>query len=336
MMQRRLGITLPIDPFINSRIGETVRLADQCGYTDAWTFEANSSDAFSPIAAMAMLSSKLRFGTAIVPVYTRPAALIAMSAATVQNLSGGRFILGIGISSPAIVQSWMGVPYVKTHTRTRETVDAVRAMMKGEKYSVDGKSMKINNFRMDLTLDVPPPPIYLGAQGSAMCRMAGEIGDGLITNFVTTDSLPGMIEHTREGMRAAGKDPSQLDVVCRINVALGEDAATARGLFKRNLAAYITVPGYNKFFREIGYENEAGKAMELWNRGERKAALESLPNEMVDRIYVFGDAKTCRARVEEFFKAGVTTTALQFISFAQSREERGARLLKGLKDFANA
>jgi probable F420-dependent oxidoreductase len=335
-MQRRLGITLPIDPFINSRIGETVRLADECGYTDAWTFEANSSDAFSPIAAMAMLSSKLRFGTAIVPIYTRPAALIAMQAATVQNLSGGRFILGIGISSPAIVQSWMGVPYVKTHTRTRETVAAVRAMLKGEKYSIDGKTMKVSNFRMDLALDAPPPPIYLGAQGSAMCRMAGEIGDGLITNFVTTDSLPGMVEHTREGMRAAGKDPSQLDVVCRINVAVGEDVATARGLFKRNLAAYITVPGYNKFFREIGYENEAGKAMELWNRGERKAALDSLPDEMVERIYVYGDAKTCRKRVEEFFKAGVTTTALQFISFAQSREERGVRLIKGLKDFANA
>ncbi|HVN28804.1 MAG TPA: LLM class F420-dependent oxidoreductase, partial [Candidatus Binataceae bacterium] len=335
-MERRLGITLPIEPFINRRIGETVRLADDCGYTDAWTFEANSSDAFSPIAAMAMLSSKLRFGTAIVPIYTRPPALIAMQAATVQNLSGGRFILGIGISSPAIVQNWMGVPYVKTHTRTRETVAALRTMLKGEKYSVDGKTVKVNGFRMDLMLDAPPPPIYLGAQGSAMCRMAGEIGDGLITNFVTTDSLPAMVEHTREGMRAAGKDPSNLDVVCRINVAVGEDVATARGLFKRNLAAYITVPGYNKFFREIGYENEAGKAMELWTRGERKAALDSLPDEMVEKIYVFGDAKTCRKRVDEFFKAGVTTTALQFVSFTQKPEEKGALILKAIKDFANA
>jgi probable F420-dependent oxidoreductase len=335
-MQQRLGITLPIDPFINRNIRELVKVADECGYTDGWSFEANSSDAFSPIAAMAMLSSKLRFGTAIVPIYTRSAALIAMTAATVQNLSGGRFILGLGISSPTIVEQWMSVPYVKTHSRTRETVAAVRAIMKGEKYSVDGKTMRINGFRMDLAMDGAPPPIYLGAQGAAMCRMAGEIGDGLITNFVTTDSLPGMLEHTREGMRAAGKDPSQLDVVCRINIAVGEDLATARTLFKRNLAAYITVPGYNKFFKEIGYENQAGKAMELWNRGERKQALESLPDEMVEQIYVFGDAKSCRKRIDEFFKAGVTTTALQFISFAQKPEERGARLLKALKDFASA
>jgi probable F420-dependent oxidoreductase len=335
-MQQRLGITLPLDPFINRRIRELVKVADECGYTDGWSFEANSCDGFSPIAAMAMLSSKLRFGTAIVPIYTRSAALIAMSAATVQNLSGGRFVLGLGISSPTIVQQWMSVPYEKTHTRTRETVAAVRAIMNGEKYTVDGKTMRINGFRMDLAMDVPPPPIYLGAQGAGMLRLAGEIGDGLITNFVTPESLPAMIDHTREGMRSVGKDPSQLDVVCRINIAVGEDVATARSLFKRNLAAYITVPGYNKFFQEIGYENEAGKAMELWNRGERKQALESLPDEMVEKIYVFGDAKACRLRVDDFFKAGVTTTALQFISFAPKPEERGARLLKAIKDFADA
>src|SRR5579863_4771146 len=115
-MQQRLGITLPLEPFVNHRIRELVKIADECGYTDGWSFEGNSADAFSPIAAMAMLSDKLRFGTAIVPVYTRPAALIAMSAATVANLSGGRFVLGLGISSPAIVQNWMSVPYLKTHT----------------------------------------------------------------------------------------------------------------------------------------------------------------------------------------------------------------------------
>src|ERR1700730_12990195 len=107
MMQQRLGITLPIDPFINRRIREAGRVADECGYTDAWSFEANSSDAFSPIASIAMLSDKLRFGPAVVRVFTCPACRIAMSAATVANRSGGRFVLGLGISSPAIVQKWM-------------------------------------------------------------------------------------------------------------------------------------------------------------------------------------------------------------------------------------
>ncbi len=311
------------------------KLADKFGYTDGWSFEANSSDAFSPVAAMAMLSSKLRFGTAIVPVYTRPAALIAMSAATVANLSGGRFVLGLGISTPNIVQNWMGVPYEKTHTRTRETVAAVRAIMKGEKYTVEGKTMRINGFRLDLHLDVPPAPIYLGAQGSGMLRLAGEIGDGLITNFVTTDSLPPMIEHTREGMRAAGKDPSQLDVVCRIMMAVDEDVAMRAGAFQAQPCRLTSrFHGYNKFFQEIGYENEAGKAMELWNKGERKQATASLSDEMVESIYVFGDAKTCRMRVDEFFKAGVTTTARPFISFSPRSRKSGARgIIEGDEGF---
>jgi len=208
--------------------------------------------------------------------------------------------------------------------------------MKGEKYTANGKTVHINGFKMDLRLDVAPSPIYLGAQGSKMLRLAGEIGDGVIVNFVTTETLPAMLDHTREGMRSAGKDPSKLDVVCRIMMALGEDESIARSMLKRALTAYVTVPQYNKFFQEIGYENEAGKAMELWNKGDRKQALESIPDSMVERIFVFGDAKTCRKRIDEYFAAGVTTTALQFISFSQNTEERRAKVLKGMEEFASA
>jgi probable F420-dependent oxidoreductase len=333
---QRLGITIPCDPFLNRHYGELVRAADRCGYTDGWSFESFGSDAFSPLAAAAMFSDKLRFGTAIVPVFTRPAPLIAMSAATVNQLSGGRFVLGLGISTPNIVENWMGVPFEKTHTRTRETVEAIRAIMKSEKYTANGKVVKVNGFRMDIPLEVPPAPIYLGAQGSKMLRLAGEIGDGVIVNFITTDTLPAMLEHTREGMRSAGKDPSKLDVVCRIIMAVGEDEATALSLLRRSLTSYVTVPQYNKFFREIGYENEAGKAMELWNKGDRKNALASIPDDMVESIFVFGDAKHCRKRIDDYFRAGVTTTALQFSSFAQNPEERRARVLKAMEQFASA
>jgi alkanesulfonate monooxygenase SsuD/methylene tetrahydromethanopterin reductase-like flavin-dependent oxidoreductase (luciferase family) len=98
----------------------------------------------------------------------------------------------------------------------------------------------------------------------------------------------------------------------------------------------VTVPLYNKFFREIGYENEAGKAMELWNKGDRKNALASIPDDMVESIFVFGDAKHCRKRIDDYFRAGVTTTALQFSSFAQNPEERRARVLKAMEQFASA
>ncbi len=335
-MQQRLGITLPFDPFQNRHFADLVRTAERCGYTDGWSFESFGSDAFSPIAAAAMISERLRFGTAIVPVFTRPPALIAMSAATVNQLSNGRFVLGLGISTPNIVENWMGVPFEKTHTRTRETVAAIRAIMKGEKYTANGKVVRINGFRMDMNLDVPPAPIYLGAQGSKMLRLAGEIGDGVIVNFITPETLPAMLDHTREGMRSAGKDPANLDVVCRIIIAVGEDAAIARALFKRSLTAYVTVPQYNKFFQEIGYANEAGAAIELWNKGDRKNALEKISDSMVESIFVFGDAKTCRRRIDDYFRAGVTTTALQFNSFARDPNERRARVLQTMEEFASA
>src|SRR5581483_5938351 len=111
----------------NQHFVDLVRTAERAGYMDAWSFESYATEAFAPIAAAAMLAPRMRFGTAIVPVFTRPPGLIAMSAATVQQLSGGRFILGLGTSTPVIVQQWMGVPFERPLTRVRETVAAIRS-----------------------------------------------------------------------------------------------------------------------------------------------------------------------------------------------------------------
>jgi probable F420-dependent oxidoreductase len=332
----RLGITIPFEPFQNRHIVDLVRVADRCGYTDAWSFESFSTDGFTPLAAAAMISERMRLGTAIIPVFTRPPALIAMSAATINQMSAGRYVLGLGISTPNIVQQWMGIPFEHPHPRLRETVAAIRAIFRGEKVTLTGKTVRINGFRLDMTLDVPPPPIYIGAQGSRMLRLAGELGDGLIVNFITAEMLPGMLEYTRAGMRAVGKDPSNLDVVCRIIVAADEDETVARSMLRRSLTAYLTVPQYNRFFSEMGYANEAGTAMELWQRGERKQAVESIPDRMLEAIYVIGDAKRCRQRIDEFIRAGVTTTALQFVSFAQTAEERRSRILRAIENVARA
>ena len=145
----RLGLTIPSDIFTNTHLPEIVRTADRCGYTDAWSYESYSTDAFAPIAAAAMLSEKMRFGCAIIPVFTRPAPLIAMSTVTVNELAGGRFILGLGISTPNIVEQWMGVPFHKPVTQMRETVEALRAIFRGEKVTIAGAKVKINGFRLD-------------------------------------------------------------------------------------------------------------------------------------------------------------------------------------------
>jgi len=333
---RNLGITIPGDAFANRYFADLVRTADRAGYTDGWSYESYATDAFTPLSAAAMISERMRFGTAIVPVFTRPPALIAMSAATVNQLSGGRFVLGIGISTPNIVDGWMGVPFERPITRTKETVQILRAAFAGEKAMLAGKTVRTNGFKLDVNMDAGSPPIYLGAQGEKMLRLAGEIGDGLVTNFITTDTLPAMLEHVRAGMRFAGKDASKLDCVCRIMMAADEDEKIVRPLMRRALTAYVTVPQYNKFFQEIGYEAEAGEAMSLWNKGDRKKAMESLPEQMIEKIFVFGDAKYCRKRIDEYFDAGVTTTAIQFSSFAPTPEERRKRILRAVENLAKA
>jgi probable F420-dependent oxidoreductase len=330
----RLGITIPLDGFQNPHFAELVRHAERAGFTDAWSYETFQGDAFVPVAAAAVASEKMRLGTAIVPVFTRPAALIAISAASVQRLSGGRFILGVGISTPTIVEQWMGVPYKMPVTRLRETVEALRLAFTGQKVTMTGKTVHINGFRLSGPV-TPPPPIYVGAQGALMLRTAGEIGDGVIVNYITPETFGPLLDHIHEGARSAGKPTANIDIACRILVAIDPEEEIVRENLRRELTAYVTVPQYNKFFREIGFDNEARVAIEAWNAGDRKKALQSIPESMVESLYVLGSPDRIAKRLREYEKAGITTSTLQFNSFAPDPAERRARVLNAIETLAS-
>ena len=332
----RQGITIPLEAFQNQHFVDLVRTAERCGYVDAWSFESYATEASPRSGGGGDARAQDAAGDRNRAGFHPPAGLIAMSAATVQQLSGGRLILGLGTSSRVIVQQWMGVPFEHPVTRVRETVAAIRSAFKSEKVTLKGKTVQVDGFRMNVTLDTPPP-IYLGAQGAKMLRLVGEIADGLITNFITPATLPAMIAHVREGQRAAGKDASApLDVVCRIFVAVDEDSDALRAELRRHLTAYMTVPQYNNFFREIGFDREATTAAEAWNASDRKAALAAVPDRMLEEIYVFGSIDHCRARLAEYAKAGVTATALEPESFAPDPKERRARILSAIEHLAVA
>ena len=331
----RLGITIPLDGFQGPHFSELVRRAEQLGYLDAWTYETFQGDAITPVAAAATITERMRLGTAIVPVFTRPPALIALSAADLQSLSGGRFILGLGISTPTIVQEWMGVPYKLPMTRLRETIAAIRAAFTGDKVTTEGKTIRINGFRL-AKAPTPPPPIYVGAQGEQMLRAAGELGDGVIVNYITPETFAKMLTPIHEGARKAGREVAKLDIACRILVAIDEDEKTIRENLRRELTAYVTVPQYNKFFRWLGYENEAGAVFDAWTAGDRKKALSLMPDSMMEAIYVFGGPGKIAARLREYEKAGITSTALQFVSYASDPAEKRARILRAMETLAAA
>jgi probable F420-dependent oxidoreductase len=329
----KIGITLPIEPFQSRGFVDLVRRAGELGYQEVWSLEANSTDAFSPLAAIAMINQTMRLGTAIVPVFTRPPALIAMSAMTVQQLCGGRFVLGLGISSPQIVGQWMGVPFERPLTRMRESVGAIRAALGGEKVAVEGQTLSVNGFRLDLEADSPPPPIFLAIQSARMCRLAGELADGLLTNFITPRALPQMLRQVEEGARRAGRKAPR-EVVCRILTIVDEEPERVSRAMRRHITPYLITPGYNRFFSEIGFEREADKALRAWTAGDRKGATEVIGDAMLNDIYLLGSVEHCRERLAAFAEAGVTTMALWFVSLAQNEQERKANILAAMEKLA--
>jgi probable F420-dependent oxidoreductase len=331
----RLGITIPLDGFQNRHFVELVQHAEKLGFTDAWSFETLVSDAFTPVAAAAAATERIRLGTAIVPVFTRPAALIALSATSVQQFSGGRFVLGVGISTPTIVEQWMDVPYRLPLTRLRETVAALRAAFTGQKVTTSGKAVKINGFRLGAPPD-KPPPIYVGAQGELMLQTAGEIGDGAIVNYITPETFPRMLNEIRQGARKAGKGADALDIACRILVAVDDEQEVVRENLRRELTGYLTVPQYNRFFQWIGYGDEARSALEAWNAGDRRKALSLVPDYMIESIFVFGTAERIVQRLRDYEQAGITTTALQFTSFRPEPEQKRHRIMSTMEAVAAA
>ena len=167
-----------------------------------------------------------------------------------------------------------------------------------------------------------------------MLRLAGELGDGVIVNFITPETVAPMLDNTRDGMRAAGKDPAGLDVVCRIICAVDEDESRRAHSVPPIADGVRDGAAVQQILSRDWLRKEAAIAIDSWNAGDRKKALETIPDEMVEKIFVFGSAEKCRRRLDDYARAGITTTALQFSSFARTPEERRVKVLRAIERLA--
>jgi probable F420-dependent oxidoreductase len=278
-----------------------VRAAEAAGYTDVWSEETAGHDGFTPLAMAATWAEGVRLGTGVVNAFTRGPAVLAQHCAALQDASGGRFCLGIGSSSNVIVERWNGIPFEKPRTRVRETVEFLRAALAGERAG-EGR----------FKLEKPPPapvPIYVAALRERMLQTAGEIGDGTFVNYTPLSALPKITAEIRKGEEAAGKDPGSSDVLCRFFCIQG-DPEQGLGLARWMFAAYATVPVYENFFRWLGYGDAIDPMVEAWRARDRAKALELVPTELVEDIFILGDADTQRARLEQYVEGGITTPVI--------------------------
>ena len=274
--------------------------AETVGYDDFWSGETAGPDGFTPLALAASWTDRMRLGTGVVNAFTRGPAVLAQHAAALQDASGGRFCLGIGSSSNVIVERWNQIPFEKPLTRVRETVEILRTVLAGERGP--------GGFKLE-TPPEKPPPIYVAALRGRMLRLGGAVGDGTFVNFLPLVNVEQVVSEIRAGEREAGKQPGSSDVVCRF-FCIPQPAAEAMSLARWMFAAYATVPVYEAYFRWLGWGEAIDPMVEAWRAGDRQRALEAAPEELIQEIFIFGDAGEQKLRLAEFTENGITTAVL--------------------------
>lgn len=301
-MTSRYGITFPFDGISLLEQRPIIESLPDLGYTDLWSAESNGMDGFTPLALASVWAPTLRLGVAIIPVYTRGPATLVMSAATMAAAAPGRFVLGIGTSSNVIVERWNAVPFDEPYQKVKDTLEFLADAIGGEKVTKDYKTFSIKGFRMGFT-PPEPPTVLVAALRPGMLRLAGRQADGAITNWLGPADVPPVAAALAEG--GQGKE-----LAARIFVAPTADRDTALAVGRFAIAAYLTVPVYRAFHEWLGRGELMKPMQDAWAAGDRKAALEAIPEELVDALVVNGEPAACRERIQEYVDAGITTPVL--------------------------
>jgi probable F420-dependent oxidoreductase len=310
----RFGITLPIGNLPLAAHGPLLQEACDLGYTDAWTSETSGADAFIPLAFAAARESRLRLGTAIAGVYSRGPALLAMSAAALCEAAPGRFVLGIGTSSRAIVEGWNATQFERPLARVRDTLRFLRRALAGERIDQAFETFAVRGFRLERPPE-SPPPIYLAALREGMLRLAGQEADGVILGLLSAEDVSRVVAIV--GQSGRGKD-----VVTRIAVCPTKDAKKAREAARKLLATYLQVPVYARFHDWLGRSEILQAMRQAAAAGDREGARRALPDALVDALYVIGTPEECREKLRRFLAAGVRTLVVQL--FAHGADPREA------------
>ena len=292
--------------------GRTVRenvdlalLAEAQGWGGFWVAETTGADAVTTAAAVAARLGKGRVGTAIVPMQTRNPMLLAMSAAAIGQIAPGGFVLGLGTSTPIIVEDWHATPWGDSPLAlTRECVDLTRRFLAGERVTTDSGRWRYR--RAQLTTRVEsPPPIYLGALNDRMLELAGEVADGVVLNFVTAADVAHARERIAVGAERAGRDLDGFELMVFFRATVTDDYAQVRERYQRELLTYVMAPVYERMFAREGFAEACAEVQALWRARERDRALEAVPEALIRDRTLIGPPDEIDARLDAYAAAGM-------------------------------
>lgn len=306
----RIGIAISGGPN-PAEIVDLVVLAESLGYESAWVAEGHGGDQFAILAACAMRTSRILLGTSISSVFVRTAPTIAMAASSVADLSGGRFILGLGSSHKAQVGPEHGVAYTKPLTRTREAVAIVRHLIQDGQVRFTGQTIRIENFDLWYKPRYLDIPIYLSAvfpKGIALC---GEVADGVILTRSTLDTAASVRSQIADAAHRIGRDPGKIEITTLLPTSTADNRTAALAALRPGLAFYCGFfPRYNRLMAEHGFAAEAAAIAEAWAVGDRAACERAVSDAMIDATSIAGTPEQCRARVEAYRQSGIDVPIL--------------------------
>src|ERR687890_28081 len=298
---------------------QLVREAESIGFDSVWAAEAYGSDTATVLAWLASQTEKIRIGSAIFQIPGRTPAMTAMTAATLDNLSDGRMILGIGTSGPQVAEGWHGQRFAKPLERTREYVEILRMALGRERVEFQGNQYELplpDGPGKALKLMIAPVqeriPIYIAAIGPKNTQLVGEIADGWLPVFFSPEHVDGSRELLEEGAVRAGRTlGTEFDIAPTVNVAIDDDVDRARDHMRHFIALYVGGMGsrernfYNQLVQRYGFEDAAREIQDLYLDGKKDEAAAAIPPELIDMVSLVGPRERVKERLEVYRSAGV-------------------------------
>lgn len=286
----------------------TAQLAEDLGYDSIWIPEAWAYEQFQLLTEIGLATKRIGLATGIANVFSRSPGLLAMTAATLDEISGGRCILGLGTSGKVVVENFHGVPYEKPLTRLRDTVTILRALWRGERLTPEMSSLfDLRHFKLEMKPLRPDIPIFIASLQDKAIREIGRMADGWVPTFWPYKHFADGVALVAEGARAAGRDAAEIEVAPFMAVVPMDDAAMARSLIKPLVAFYIGGMGvyYHALFCRYGFADNANLVRDLYNSGDRRQAAAAVSDELIDAIAICGPPAYCRDKMAEWKEYGV-------------------------------
>jgi F420-dependent oxidoreductase-like protein len=343
-----MKLTIGVGDYRKIGIEETIeyiQFAEKIGIDSVWSAEAWSTDAVTCLAFIAARTSKIKLGSGVMQVGPRAPSMIAMTALSLNALSKGRFLLGLGASGPQVIEGLAGVPYNEPLTRLRETVEICRMAFAGEKIIYEGKHHVLplpGGEGKALRLDFAPAeiPIYLATLGPRSLQYTGAAADGWMGTSFSPIHAGAHLDYIAQGAKDAGRELSQIDLGAAVTIGISDDVEGLIASRKPGLAFQIGAMGsadtnfYNKAFDRAGYTEDTKAVQALWLAGKREEAALRIPDVMIKEFQALGTAEMVRARLMSYQQAGITSLNLR-LDIAKTMKDRMA-LLEQIVDIVNS